>query len=126
MDYSLKERSAEIINEHILTPVIYMLESDFQIEFVCFCDTNIEAEQFARTEEKLNNLFDVDAVIMDIREYDEMDRMEIIQNGELIYTAHPVFEQLFASSMAEDVRIKAIEKSELIKRYNASGSVYLQ
>lgn len=126
MDIELKRRAAQIINEHILTPVIYMLESDEQVEFICFCDVNIEPQEFAAAEKKLNDLLGVQTVVFDLREYNEADRVDIIHDGDLIYTANPAFEKLFAMSMAEDLRRAAVEKSELLKRYDTSGTVYLQ
>lgn len=126
MTEELKKQAVKIINEHILTPVIYMLEEGQCAEFVCFCDMNIDAEEFARAEERLFELFGADTAVFDIREYCEADRMEIIENGELIYTASPIFEKLFAMSMAEDFHRSLVERSELLKRYDTSGSVYLQ
>lgn len=126
MDYRLIKKVSDIITENILTPIIYMLEDECTVELVCFCDMNIESEKFIETEKKLKELLGKEIVLLDIREYDEVDRMEVIQDGEIIYTAHPAFEKMFAISMAEDMRRSSIEKSELLKRYNSSGSVYLQ
>ncbi|MDO5397264.1 MAG: hypothetical protein Q4G33_04975 [bacterium] len=126
MDYRLIKKVSDIITENILTPIIYMLEDEYTVEFVCFCDLNIEAEKFIETKMKLTELLGKEIVLLDIREYDEVDRMKVIQEGEIIYTAHPAFEKLFAMSTAEDIRRSSIEKAELLKRYNSSGSVYLQ
>lgn len=126
MDYKLTKKVSDIITENILTPIIYMIEDEYTVELVCFCDMNIESEIFTKTEKKLRELIGKEIVLLDIREYDEVDRMEIIQDGEIIYTAHPAFEKMIAISTAEDLRRSSIEKSELLKRYNASGSVYLQ
>ena len=103
-----------------------MLEDEAQVELVCFCDMNIEAEVFAETEKQLAKLLPKQVVLLDIREYNEYDRMQIISEGEIIYTANPVFEKLFAASMAEDAQRSMIEKNELLKRYSNSGNVYLQ
>ncbi len=126
MDIELKRKAVDIINDNILTPVIYLIEDSYRYEFVCFCDTNITFEVVAEAEYALSNLLDKNAMVIDIREYCESDRMDIIKDGELIYTASPVFEKVFEMSMAEDFRRAAIEKSELLKRYDNSGTVYLQ
>lgn len=126
MDYKLIEKVTGIITDRILTPIIYMLEDEAQVELVCFCDANIEAEVFAETEKQLEELLQKPVVLLDIREYNEYDRMEIISDGEIIYTANPIFVKMFAASMAEDAQRSIIEKTELLKRYSNSGSVYLQ
>ena len=126
MDYNLKQKAAEIINEYILTPVIYMFDDKEQTEFVCFCDLNIESHEFVKAEERLCGLLRKPVVLMDMREYDEVDRMGIISDGELIYSAHPLFAHMFERTMIEDARMREIQKSEMVKRYNASGSAFLQ
>ena len=126
MDYKLIEKVTGIITDRILTPIIYMLEDETQVELVCFCDANIEAEVFAETEKQLEELLQKPVVLLDIREYNEYDRMEIISDGEIIYTANPIFVKMFAASMAEDAQRSIIEKTELLKRYSNFGSVYLQ
>ena len=126
MEYKLKKEAADIITENILTPIIYMLEDEKQAEFVCFCDENILSEVFIKTEEQLEKLLNRTAVIFDIREYSPIDRIEIINDGEIIYTANPVFERMITASLMEDIQKNQIQKANLLKRYNSSGSVYLQ
>ena len=126
MDRELKKRAIEVITDSILTPVLYLLEDDYQNEFVCFCDTNMDFDVVAETEMRLNELLQKNTVVIDIREYCEADRMEIINEAELIYTANPMFERIFEISMAEDYRRAAIQKAELLRRYDNSGSIYLQ
>lgn len=126
MNTELKTKATDIITENILTPVLYLLEDEYQYEFVCFCDNNMDFDVIAKTETELNVLLQKNTVVIDIREYCEADRMEIIKEAELIYTANPMFEKIFEVSMAEDYRRMAIEKAELLKRYENSGTVYLQ
>ncbi len=126
MEYKLKKEASDIITENILTPIIYMLEDEYQAEFVCFCDENILSEVFIRTEAQLKRLLNKTVVIFDIREYSPIDRMKIINDGEVIYTANPVFEKMIAASLMEDIQNNQIQKANLLKRYNSSGSVYLQ
>lgn len=126
MNADLKTKATELITENILTPVLYLIEDEFQYEFVCFCDNNMDFDVIAKTESELNMLLNRNTVIIDIREYCEADRMEIIREAELIYTANPIFERVFEMSMAEDYRRVAVEKAEILKRYENSGTVYLQ
>lgn len=126
MDENLQSEVVRVINEHILTPVIYMVENEEQSEFICFFDTNIYITDVAETEMILSGLLAKKVMVVDIREFCEADRIEIIQNGELIYTANPVFEKMFIMSMTEDFQRNMIEKLELLKRYDFSGSAYLQ
>lgn len=126
MNTELKQKAIEVITEHILTPVLYLLEDDYQYEFVCFCDTNMDFAVVAETEMLLSEILQKNTVVIDIREYCEADRMEIINEAELIYTANPMFERIFELSMAEDFKRVAVQKAELLRRYDSSGSVYLQ
>ncbi len=36
MDYELKNKLVKIISKNILTPVIYMIENDNLLDFICF------------------------------------------------------------------------------------------
>ena len=45
MDYELKNKLVKIISKNILTPVIYMIENDNLLDFICFCDRNIKMQE---------------------------------------------------------------------------------
>ena len=45
MDYELKNKLVKIISKNILTPVIYMIENDNILDFICFCDRNIKMQE---------------------------------------------------------------------------------
>ena len=46
MDYELKNKLVKIISKNILTPVIYMIENDNLLDFICFCDRNIKCRKY--------------------------------------------------------------------------------
>ena len=114
MDYELKNKLVKIISKNILTPVIYMIENDNLLDFICFCDRNIKEVTNKNVE------------IIDIREFGESERIEVINQATLIYSEHPLIEKIFAQSMMEDFKIAMDERKDVQQRYKECGTCYLQ
>ena len=53
MDYELKNKLVKIISKNILTPVIYMIENDNLLDFICFCDRNIKMQEIYNVEQQI-------------------------------------------------------------------------
>ena len=64
--------------------------------------------------------------IIDIREFSEADRIEILKTAQLVYSEDPVIEQIFVASMAEDLREALTEKFSMIDRKEKTGTYFLQ
>ncbi len=126
MDFELTDELIKIICENVLTPVIYMVVQDDMLNFICFCDKKIKIQDLYETKLKIKNLAGKNAEIMDIREFDESERLDIISNAELIYSEHPLIEKVFAQSMMEDLKLSLEERSDVLKRHRESGTFYLQ
>ena len=56
MDYELKNKLVKIISKNILTPVIYMIENDNLLDFICFCDRNIKMQEIYNVEQQIKML----------------------------------------------------------------------
>ena len=101
MDYELKNKLVKIISKNILTPVIYMIENDNLLDFICFCDRNIKMQEIYNVEQQINQ-------------------------ATLIYSEHPLIEKIFAQSMMEDFKIAMDERKDVQQRYKECGTCYLQ
>jgi hypothetical protein len=119
-------KAIHLLREKILTPILYMIEYSDRINFICFCDKNIKMEELYNTSSELTNILGIPAEIMDIREFSEADRLDILKNAKLVYSEDPIIEQIFIASMAEDYRNSVMEKLSMIDRYKQTGSYYLQ
>lgn len=119
-------KAIHLLREKILTPILYMMEYSDRINFICFCDKNIKMEELYNTSSELTNILGIPAEIMDIREFSEADRLDILKNAKLVYSEDPIIEQIFIASMAEDYRNSVMEKLSMIDRYKQTGSYYLQ
>lgn len=126
MDYGLKNKLIKIILKNILTPVIYMIKNDDLIDFICFCDRNIKMQEIYNVEQQINDLTGLRVEILDIREFSESERIEVINQATLIYSEHPIIEKIFAQSMMEDFKIAMDERKDVQQRYKDSGTCYLQ
>lgn len=119
------ETALRLLKEKILTPVLYMLEYDDRINFICFCDKSIKMQDLYNAETEITNVLGVPTEIIDIREFSEPDRLEILRDAELVYSEDPLVEQIFIASMAEDYRNAVAEKQNMLERYKHTGSYYL-
>ena len=96
MDYELKNKLVKIISKNILTPVIYMIENDNLLDFICFCDRNIKMQEIYNVEQQIKEVTNKNVEIIDIREFGESERIEVINQATLIYSEHPLIEKIFA------------------------------
>mgnify|MGYP000016621115 FL=1 len=96
MDYELKNKLVKIISKNILTPVIYMIENDNLLDFICFCDRNIKMQEIYNVEQQIKEVTSKNVEIIDIREFGESERIEVINQATLIYSEHPLIEKIFA------------------------------
>ena len=88
MDYELKNKLVKIISKNILTPVIYMIENDNLLDFICFCDRNIKMQEIYNVEQQIKEVTNKNVEIIDIREFGESERIEVINQATLIYSEH--------------------------------------
>ena len=114
----------ETILDNVLTPVIYMY-MDEVIEFVCFCDGNIDDEALRKTEEIIYTNYGISAEVLDIREFDEADRCDIVTNAELVYAVDDIVKMLFETAMFADIEAIMEEKRATLKRKDETGTYYL-
>lgn len=118
------DKAVEIILDRILSPVIYMY-ADEAIEFICFADGNTQEQDFLDAEAALMINLGISAEIIDIRSFDEADRVEITQTAELVYAQSDLMKTLFESAMAADKERVITEKTKIIDRKTDTGSYYL-
>ncbi|MDD6484121.1 MAG: hypothetical protein PUF72_06050 [Clostridiales bacterium] len=115
-----------MITDSILTPIIYMMEGDAYVEFICFCDSQVTFEELYVLGEKVSEYIDMPAEILDIREYDLYSRIDVISNAEMIYAQDPIVSQIFAEAIFEDYRKDLQEKINMLNRKHESGTYYIQ
>lgn len=114
----------ETVTERVLTPVIYMFEEEI-IELIVFCDGNMDVNILRDTEDEIYSAVGVKTELVDIREFDEFDRWQIVQNAELIYAVDEMMLTAFEMAMQRDVEFRAISKAMLFERRKDTGSYYL-
>lgn len=126
MTSELTERMARIISNNILTPVIYMIENKDTVDFICFCDRNITMQEIYNVEQIIKEETGKRAEIIDIREFGESERLEVINHATLIHSEHPLIESIFTQSMLEDFKIAMDERKGVLERHKECGTCYLQ
>ena len=126
MNAEIKEKLIKVISEHILTPVIYMFEHEKVIDFICFCDRNITMQEIYNVEQQIKEIAGKSAEIIDIREFGESERLEVVNQATLIYSEHPLIEKVFAHSMMEYFKIAMEERKSVLERQREFGTCYLQ
>ena len=61
------ETAVKCFKERILTPILYMLEYEDKVDFICFCDQNIKLKELNEVSGKLTDILGVPAEVIDIR-----------------------------------------------------------
>lgn len=114
----------DIITDRILTPVLYMYKAD-NLEFICFCDGNMPISEFREVERDIINIIGVSVEIVDIREFEEAERLDIICNAELVYTANEIIKMAFERAMMADAQRLHKDSMETLERGKETGSYYM-
>lgn len=118
------KKLSDVILKHILTPVIYMVEFEDAFEFICFCDRSILINEIYKTEAELTKILGKQAIILDVRELPEADRIEIVKEGEILYYEDEIIKQLFEISMFEDFKNFIDERNAALDRVKTIGTAY--
>lgn len=126
MNADMQNKMAQIISANILTPVIYLIENDGVLDFICFCDRNITMQEIYNVEQLIKEETGQAAEIIDIREFSEPERLEVINHATLIHSEHPIIENIFAESMAEDYKAAMNERQTILDRVRETGTFYVQ
>ena len=126
MTQEMLSNVTKIITSNVLTPVIYFIENDDTLEFICFCDRHITMQEIYNTEQLIKAETGQTAEIIDIREFSESERLEVIHNAQLIHSEHPMIEYVFAQSMVEDYRVAMEQRRSMLDRHRETGTFYLQ
>lgn len=126
MKYEFISKAVKTIKDKVLTPVIYMSEHEEFAEFICFCDRKITMQEIYDTEKEIEEILGIQAEIVDIREFSEHERLEIIGQCELVYSENNFIEKLFESSMVADYQKMMNEKYYMINRQKECGTFYVQ
>lgn len=120
------ETAVKLFRKRILTPVLYIMEYTDKVEFICFCDKNIKMNVLYSACQDLTDILGIPAEIIDIREFSEADRVEVLKSAMLVFSEDAFIERIFENSIVEDYRIAVNEKINMLNRYKSSGSCYLQ
>lgn len=118
--------AVKTIGSHILSPVIYMSETESGVEFICFCFSDVTDDELLELGETLTKTLSVTTEVVDILEYDINDRMDIISNADLVYSEDPLIEQMLTMSIAEEHKRELEEVRNMLRRKNENGSYYIQ
>lgn len=113
----------ETVTKNVLTPVIYMFEEEI-IELIVFCDGNMDVNILRDTENEIYVRTGIKTELVDIREFDEFDRWQIVQNAKLIYALDNTVLTAFERAMQRDVEVRAILKAVLFERHDGTGSYH--
>lgn len=124
IDYNTLQDAVNIILDRILTPVLYMYDEEV-LEFICFTDSNISEDEIRSTEESLLKTLGVSAEIIDIRNFDECDRVDITTGAVLVYAEDDIIKTLFEAAMSADRERMLVLKRETLKRKNETGTYYI-
>ena len=120
------DKAVSIITQKLLTPLLYKLEDEISIRFIGFFDTNMDFSEITATEEAVSAYVDFPLEIIDIREFEISDILNIIETAELVYSMNPVMESFFGSAIANELEMYKQVKQSYVERKNTTGTLYVQ
>ncbi len=120
----MNDKIIRIMKARLLTPVIYLLEDEI-LSVVGFFDGSTKINHIYETQRLIEKALGREINICDIRDFNEVDRLDIIKNANLIYSETPFVKSLFESAMAQDFTISKSKKKDIINRSLESGTIYL-
>ena len=92
------ETAVKLFRKRILTPVLYIMEYTDKVEFICFCDKNIKMNVLYSACQDLTDILGIPAEIIDIREFSEADRVEVLKSAMLVFSEDAFIERIFENS----------------------------
>ena len=126
MNQKSVDKAVSIITQRLLTPLLYKLEDEISIRFIGFFDTNMDIGEITATEEAVSAYVDFPLEIIDIREFEISDILNIIETAELVYSMNPVMESFFGSAIANELEMYKQVKQSYVERKNTTGTLYIQ
>lgn len=126
MNQKSVDKAVSIITQKLLTPLLYKLEDEVSIRFIGFFDTNMDIGEIIATEEAVSAYVDFPLEIIDIREFEISDILNIIETAELVYSMNPVMESFFGSAIANELEMYKQVKQSYVERKNTTGTLYIQ
>ncbi len=126
MNQETINKAVSIITQKLLTPLLYKLEDEVSIRFIGFFDTNMDFSEITATEEAVSAYVDFPLEIIDIREFEVSDILNIIETAELVYSMHPVMENFFGNAIANELEMYKQIKQSYVERKNTTGTLYIQ
>ena len=126
MNQKSVDKAVSIITQKLLTPLLYKLEDEVSIRFIGFFDTNMDFSEITATEEAVSAYVDFPLEIIDIREFEISDILNIIETAELVYSMNPVMESFFGSAIANELEMYKQVKQSYVERKNTTGTLYIQ
>ena len=112
------------ITDKLLTPALYMLSEDEVLGFVCFRDSSMPIQELRDLENDVRSAFGTDVDILDIREFDELDRFDVIRNAVPVYIADPTAALAFEGAMGADMHKLRLAHDSLVERRQKTNSYY--
>lgn len=127
MEIGTQSAVIRMITDELLTPVIYMDETDDAVEFIGFFYDKQHEEEFAyKMRNRIEELCGKRVVLSDLKEYNATDRIDILSQTELIYSADPSMEKMVSMCVMEDYEKFEDEKTAALDRQSRLGVPYLQ
>ena len=126
MNQKSVDKAVSIITQKLLTPLLYKIEDEISIRFIGFFDTNMDFSEITATEEAVSAYVDFPLEIIDIREFEISDILNIIETAELVYSMNPVMESFFGSAIANELEMYKQVKQSYVERKNTTGTLYIQ
>lgn len=118
--------AVNIINDRLLTPVIYYLDYGYKADFVCFFEIDVDEEEIYKTEEAITKKTGVASQVVDIREFEPFDAADIVADGELVYSENSTMEGMFRAAIMTELQLRSAQKEIFIERKNVTNTLYIQ
>lgn len=116
----------DLIKERLDLPLIYLFEHNNRSDFIYVVEKELNNKIVTETEIEITELINHTISLIDIREFDTLDRMNIMKNSTMIYCKNPQVKNFMESAANVDVENLIKKRNTLINRKKECGVFFLQ
>ena len=118
--------AAGIIAKAVLATLVYMVEHDGRMDFIYFASEQINEDVLYDVQSSVQDILKCDVGIISLQYFSEFDKINLFNNGTVVYCENPMIPRLVELHAAENLKSMMKEKNSMIERKKECGCFYLQ
>ncbi|MCX7714990.1 MAG: hypothetical protein N2171_04615 [Clostridia bacterium] len=114
------------ISEKTFAQLIYMLEYEEGVNLIFVSNNLFDEKTIKNIEIEASGILECEVEVLDMREFDEADRIEIIRRANLIYCKNTLEKKIFEMETVAAYRELVEQRKSFMERKQECATFYLQ